>query len=137
MATKKLKKFKTLEECQIELGIKLGLKPSVSKLPKKYRAALIADFNLTIICEAHNKVNNEGKIWEPNFNDTNEPKYSMLPWIKASEEQPSGFGFSDSHYAYSLAGTFCGSRHLLKYSELAIHILDQFPDVCKDHFLLK
>lgn len=111
MATKKLKKFKTLEECQIELGIKLGLKPSVSKLPKKYRAALIADFNLTIICEAHNKVNNEGKIWEPNFNDTNEPKYSMLPWIKASEEQPSGFGFSR---------LYCGRSITLRVAALAI-----------------
>lgn len=130
-------KLDSLEECQKELGITPGTKPEVSHLPEKYRKSSIADFYLTIICEAHNKVNNGGKIWEPNFNDTNQPKYSMWPLIDANKKHPTGFGFSYSGYVSSRAYSACGSRHLLLSPELAIHILDQFPEVCKAHFLLK
>ena len=126
-----LKKFKTYKECEKAVGLTPGILPDVSMLPEKYRKSLIADFQTTIITEAHN----EG--WEPDFNNHNQPKYSVWPEIDADEKVPSGFGFSHSVFAYSDAYTAVGSRHLLKSYELAMHVQKQFPEIYKAHILLK
>ncbi len=125
------KKLKTYEECEAAVGLTPGTLPDVSMLPEEYRKSLIADFQLSIICKAHN----DG--WEPNFNDDDEWKYNMAPFIDANEEHPTGFGFSLSYCDSWFAYADCGSRHLLKSRELAIYIQDQFPEICKAHFLLK
>jgi len=126
-----MKKFKTYEECEIAVGLTPGTLPDVSMLPEEYKKSQIADFKIAIICKAHN----DG--WEPNFNDYDEYKYNMCPRIAATDECPSGVGFSVSACDYWRTRTGCGSRHLLKSSELAMYIQEQFPEICKDHFLLK
>ncbi|MCE9538716.1 MAG: hypothetical protein K8R85_05815 [Bacteroidetes bacterium] len=125
------KKFDNYEDCEKAVGLTPGTLPDVSMLPEKYRKSLIGDFQATIVTEAHN----DG--WEPDFSNKNQPKYSVWPEIKADKKRPTGFGFSSSGYADSFTVTFVGSRHLLKSPELAIHVLEQFPEIYQAHLLLK
>lgn len=124
-------RFKTYEDCEKAVGLTPGTLPDVSMLPEKYRKALIADFQATIITEAHN----EG--WEPDFTDQDQFKYSVWPEIEADSDRPSGFGFSYSDYVHSFTLTAVGSRHLLKSSALAMYVQQQFPEIYKKHLLLK
>lgn len=124
------KKFKTYQECEKAVGLTPGTLPDVSGLPEKYRKSLIADFQVTVITEAHN----DG--WEPDFNERNY-KYSVWPEIEADKDRPTGFGFSHSLYVLSSTDTCIGSRHLLKSSKLAMYVQKQFPEIYKAHLLLK
>jgi len=125
------KLYDTYEECEKKAGLIPGTLPNVEGLPEKYRKSQVADFMLAVVCEAHN----DG--WEPNFNDTDEYKYSMWPTVDANEQQPTGFGLSYPGCDLWTSRTDCGSRHLLKSRTIAIHIQKQFPEICKNHFLFK
>lgn len=70
---------------------------------------------LTIIAKALN----EG--WEPNWEDSNEPKY--VPYF---DNYKSGFGFSCSYYGSWRAHAGCGSRLCFKTRELAEYAAKQF-----------
>lgn len=125
------KRFETYEDCEKAVGLTPGTLPDVSMLPAKYRKSLIADFQATIVTEAHN----EG--WEPDFTNHNQAKYSVWPEIKADKKRPTGFGFSYSGYVSSYSCAAVGSRHLLKSRELALYVQVQFADIYKSHLLLK
>lgn len=109
--------------------------PIVDHLPEKFQNWLINTYKMGIITEAINTDEN-GVIWLPNYNDSNQRKYEALFWIKATKDKPSGVGFSVSTYANWHTGTFCGSRlvfesldklkHAQKYFEnefIEIHII--------------
>jgi hypothetical protein len=70
------------------------------------------------------KVINEG--WSPNWEDTNEKKW--YPWFKVS----SGFGFSDSDYFCTSAGTNVGSRLCFSSEEKSDYVAQQFIDLYKE-----
>ena len=105
--------------------------PDVSALPKKYQAALIAHFKLVIITEALN----EG--WTPNWNDSNQFKYSPYFRVNASKDKPAGFGFSGTDYDGWLARTSVGSRLCFKSSELALYAAKQFEKLYIEYFLIQ
>ncbi len=125
---KKLTKYK---DCEKAVGLKPGLLPIVSHLPKKYQKALIADFKRTIITEAHNEE------WIPDFTDYSQYKYSPWPKVLADKKRRTGFGLSYGVYVITYTRTHVGSRHLLKSSELSKHLFETFPKIFKDHLLLK
>lgn len=88
---------------------KLGLdpatcRPDVSTVPEKYQRAITATFEMYIICEA----SREGK--EPDWNDSNERKWT--PWfdMEVDENNPSGFRFDGSYYGYTDTYSAGGSR---------------------------
>lgn len=126
-----MKKFNTYKACEKAVGLKSGLLPDVSMLPKEFQKSIIADFKYAVIAKAHND------DWEPDFTDYNQPKYFIWPDILADKKRPTGFGLSCYDYDFTASPASVGSRHLLKSRELCKHVFDTFPEILKDHYLLK
>jgi hypothetical protein len=117
-ATKKIvpdKKF--ISACKY-LGISPKL-PDVSMLPKRDQLSLVSYYQITKIIEMENKKNNN---WQPNWNDSNQSKYSVWQQVQADEKRPAGFGFSFTHYDYWLTAAAVGSRLLVGNSETALRL---------------
>jgi hypothetical protein len=127
-----MKKIKTFADACMALKLDPKKLPDVSMLPVIHQKAIISMYKLTIIVEALN----EG--WKPNWNDSNEAKYSTWFEIKADKKRPSGFGFSGTYYDswYTNSHTDCGSRLCFKSSELALYAGKQFASEYKDLFLI-
>lgn len=104
--------------------------PDVSMLPKKHQKSFIAYFKLIIIAQAIN----EG--WEPDWNNSNEYKYT--PWfeVKADKKRPAGFGFSAAGYGTWRTFTAVGSRLCFKSRELALYAGKTFTDIYIDYLLI-
>lgn len=110
--------------------------PVVSMLPEKYQAWLIANYKLAIITQAINTDEN-GKVWEPNYNDTDQWKYFPYFWVKASEEKPAGFAFSDSGYVNAYTYADLGSRLCFDTSEKVQHVQKHFEELYLDLLLIR
>lgn len=95
------------------LKIKPAL-PVIKDLPEKHQAYVIADYKLVTITEAINLDPKTKKLWQPNYNDSNESKYEPRFWIKTDKKRPSGFGFSGSFYDHWFTSSFVGSRLCFK-----------------------
>lgn len=110
------------------------LLPEVSMLDTKFQKYILATYKLSIIAEA---LNHEaaGKPWLPNWNDSS---YKYFPWfeIDASEENPSGVGFSDTGYVNWVTITSVGSRLCFLSRELALYAGEQFAELYKDFILI-
>lgn len=125
-----MKKIKTFADACKKLGLDPQKLPEVSLLPEKHQKSIIAFFKLIIIVEA---INNG---WTPNWNDHNQWKYYAWFYVKASEEQPAGSGFSLSCYGCSYTVTDVGSRLCFETSEQANYAAKQFEDLYQDYLLL-
>jgi hypothetical protein len=123
-------KIKSFEDACAALGLDPSKLPIVDALPEKHQKAIVANYKLIIVAEALN----EG--WEPNWNNYSEWKY--FPWfeVDASEEVPSGVGFSDSSYGGSASDAALGSRLCYRSSELALYAGEQFNELYKEAFLI-
>jgi hypothetical protein len=112
------------------LKLKTACLPNVDAFPKEHQQALLVHAQLVIIAQALNAG------WKPDWNDNNQWKF--YPWfqIQASEDKPSGFGFSFTFYVYRGSGTSVGSRLCFKSRSLAIYAGKQFAELYKQYFLL-
>lgn len=110
--------------------------PEVSMLPVKFQNWLINTYKMGIITEAIN-TKEDGKIWIPNWNDSNQWKY--FPWfeIKATKSKPSGVGFSDSDYDFWHSNSYVGSRLCFETREQVYHVQEHFKDIFIEMFLIK
>ena|ERR1700741_2026603 len=124
-----MKKFKTVEECFIALGLDPNALPNVSMLPEKHQQAIINHYKLIIVCEAHN----EG--WIPDWTNHNQVKY--YPWFVVNKDanKPSGGGLASYDYDSWRTGTDVGSRLCLSSSELAEYVGETFLDLYDGYFL--
>lgn len=75
------------------------------------------------------KAVNDG--WIPDWSNSDQYKY--YPWF---EVLPSGLGFSDADYYYSLTITYVGSRLCFETREKAEFVGTQFIDLYEDFLLL-
>ena len=82
--------------------------PDVSKLSKEEGEHLINSLKLNRVIKAVN-LNPDGTPWRPDYRG-NSRNYEMGFGIEATEDKPSGVGFSRSGYDVWASGTFCGSR---------------------------
>jgi hypothetical protein len=121
------------EACKV-LSISDSL-PDVSLLPEKHQKALISHYQLIIITQALN-FQDAGKEWEPNWNNWNQLKYYAWFEVKASEEKPSGFGFSGSYCTRTSTYAGVGSRLCFKTRELAQYAAKTFIQLYQDYFLI-
>lgn len=126
MNFKNIKSFS--DACKV-LGLSEETLPEVSMLPEKHRKSIIAFYKLVTIIEA---INNG---WAPNWNDDAQWKYYAYFGVEASEENPSGSGFSFSYYHISSYGTIVGSRLCVDSREKAEYLGEQFQDLYKDYLL--
>lgn len=125
-------KIKTFENACKALKIDSAVAlPDVSGFPEHHQVALIAHAKLILIAEALN----EG--WRPDWNDTDQVKYT--PWfkVKADKKRPSGFGLSCDAYAYWYSLTSVGSRLCFKSEELAEYAAKQFIKIYEEYYLFK
>lgn len=104
--------------------------PDVSMLPKKHQKSIIAFFKLIIVIEALN----EG--WTPDWNDRSQWKYYAWFRVKASDQKPSGVGFSGSDYDGTGTHASVGSRLCLKSPDLALHAGKYFEQLYIDYLLI-
>lgn len=118
--------------CKIK-GISEKLPFAVSKIPKAMRDYMAAAYKLPIIIN----LLNEG--WKPNWNDSNEYKYSIWWKVQADGKRTSGFGLAFGGYDYWATGTAVGSRLSFKTRELAEYVGKQkeFIKLFQDLYLFK
>ena len=130
-------KIKTFEDACTLLNYPTSLPSDLGNVfPEKHIKAIIADYQLGIITEALNMEANDGNPWEPNWNDWDERKYYPWPTVEASNERPSGSGFSGRGCVCDSSGTGVGSRHCFKTRELVYYAFEQFNDLYQAKLLL-
>ncbi len=125
-----MKKFKTADECFkfLKLDIKKNI-PDVSNCPEKDKAAIIADYTLKKVIEAHCQANGN---WKPDWKDYSQWKY--YPWFMANT---SGSGLSYFAFDFSRTSAYVGSRLCLPSSELAEYVGKTFIKLYEQTFLIK
>jgi len=123
------------EACKIHGNDPTAL-PIVNHLPVKFQNWLISSFKLGIITEAINTDEN-GKIWIPDYSNTNQRKY--FPWfeVKSTKDKPSGFGFSRSDFGDWRTLTHIGSRLCFDTSDKVYHIEKHFEQLFIDFHLIQ
>ncbi len=102
--------------------------------PEDLRGNMIGNALMLIVAKSINQLDNN---YVPNWNDHNEWKY--WPWFKiqASNQIPSGFGFSDTSYASTYARAYCGSRLCFRTSEIALYVAKTFIEIYKQIILIQ
>ncbi len=105
--------------------------PDLSMIPVRDQKALLAHYKLMIIIRAKN----EG--WEPDWNDTDQPKYFNWPDVDANDDTPSGSGLSSPLCVDTGSCTVVGSRLSFKTGELALETFNQFKELYEEYFILK
>lgn len=122
-------RVKTFEDACKVVGIENDAKFTLntdSEYLGKHLNSVAAYTKLIIIAAALN----EG--WEPDFSDSNQPKY--YPWLKWD---PAGSGFSFSDFSYGRTHTAVGARLCFKSRELAEYAAKQFKDIYNEFLTLK
>ena len=101
--------------------------PDFSCMPEMDNKAMIAHAKIVIIVRAANQIDNQGKIWEPDWDNSSEYKYQPYFYYGSS-----GFSYYDCANWHSR--TTVGSRLAFRNREVAIHITTQFLDLYKEYF---
>lgn len=122
-----MKKIKTFAAACKAIGIAATL-PDVSAIPADQQKAILAHYQLVIIAKALNGG------WQPDWNNTDQPKY--FPWfeVEASAKKTGGSGLSYFRY---YASSNVGSRLCFQNWELAKYAGTQFRKLYEDYFLIR
>ncbi len=130
------KKIKTYEDaCKVNKQDPKQL-PDVTGLPEHEAKDVITTLMLKRVIRALNTNQKTGKVWEPNWNDRDEVKYSPWVEVKASEDKPGGFGFSRSGYVTWYTLTIAGSRLCLDSSDKVYHLFKHFNELMVEYYLI-
>jgi hypothetical protein len=110
-------------------------KISIADIPKRFHKWLITAFKLAVFIEAINTDEN-GKLWQPDYKDSNQLKYEIWWKIKADKNKPSGFGLS--YYGYDSWSTFSDvpARLCLRSNDCAKFVGKLLPDIFTDFQLI-
>lgn len=122
------KQIKTWEAACKKLGINTKKLPSVSQIPEEFRNWIINTYKIGIIIKALN-TDEQGNTWEPDWNDSNQPKYNAWFGIKATKKNPAGVGFSRSDYDRWFSRTHVGSRLCFQSSDRVEHAQKYFKKI--------
>ena len=130
------KEIKTWKDaCKVH-GINPTELPIVTNLPKKFQKWIIATYKMGVIVEAIN-TNEKGKVWIPNWNDSNQSKYTAWFQIKATKSEISGVGFSSSFYVYWYSDSCVGSRLCFENRDQVSHVQKYFEDIFIEMLLIQ
>jgi hypothetical protein len=123
----------SVEECYKVRGlVREDVLPDVSKFPERHRNAVIATCDLFIVHEAFNLDPETGKLYEPDWNDDDEQKWSSWWDMEVDKNNPSGFRFYGS--ACDLVRTLSagGSRLCSREDDINTFISKHFTPQFKD-----
>lgn len=125
---KKIEKLKTFEDaCKIENLDSTKVIPNFSCYPEADRKALEAHAKLLIIVKAANRIDNKNKEWIPNWENSNEYKYTPYFYIVDGSS-----GFRYDGYDNWATYTFVGSRLCFRTKEHMLDATSKFPEVYKN-----
>lgn len=110
--------------------------PDVSMLSPEEADDVITTIKVKRIIRALNTDAKTGKVWEPDWNDHNQYKYSPWVEVEASDEKPGGFGFSYSYYGNWRTYPVAGSRLCMDTSDKVLHLLKHFTDLLVKFYLI-
>jgi len=108
--------------------------PEVSMVDEEYRNKIIAHHQRMILTEAINYEANGHKKWIPDYTNGS-LKYEVWVWIKADENNKSGFGFAAPLTFYDRTRTYSGSRLSFFSEKAAYYYINQFEDNLKADML--
>lgn len=122
----KLKELKTFEDaCKVEgLDAEKVINADLSAFPEQDREPMRALSKLMIIARAANRLANDDKEWQPNWDDSDEEKY--YPWFDMRGGS-SGFRFHVFVPWYSFS--YVGSRLCFISYEVAEYVAEQFREI--------
>ncbi len=130
---KKYTDLKTFEDaCKYLQLDEVKVIPDFIFYPEKDREAMIAHAKLIIICKAANQLDNNGKEYNPNWEDYSEYKY--YPWFDM-DDSSSASRFSFNVCGNWVSGSAVGSRLCFISRELAEYIGKQFIGLYKSYFV--
>lgn len=128
----KIEELKSLEDaCKVLCLDAEKVMPDFSMFPERDRAAMTAHAALVIITRAANKIDNNGKEWEPDWDNGKWDKYYNWFWMNGGS---SGFRFRVCDDWYSDSNV--GSRLCFKSKEVAEYVANQFSALYKDYFVM-
>lgn len=110
--------------------------PDVSMLSADEAKDVITTLKVKRIVRALNTDQETGKVWEPNWNDRSQYKYSPWVEVEASSEKPGGFGFSVSYFVLWLTDASAGSRLCMDESAKVMHLHEYFKDLLIEYYLI-
>lgn len=114
-----------------------GKLPDVSGLPEWEAQDIINSTLLKRVVRAFNTDQETGKVWEPNWNDWDQPKWQLWPDIDANDEHPEGVGFSHSGYDFWYSNSVAGSRLCLRTKKDAQDLYKYFTPLLIKCYLIQ
>lgn len=109
-------------------------KIDVSKIRVRDQKAFMSLFELTVIIEANNFINNQFTVDWANWNQY---KYSVWADVVEDKKKPSGFGLSCGGFDRTHSGTFVGVRLISGAREQSKYIFEDFKEKYEDWFLIQ
>lgn len=106
-------------------GIDILKMPGLSKIPKRFRLWLEWLYKMAVVAEAFNSDDN-GKVWIPNYNDSNEEKYEIWWHVKADSKHTSGSGLSYDDFVFWCACSNVPARLCFLNRDTAIFVGKHF-----------
>lgn len=105
--------------------------PTFEFYPEQDRKAMISHAKLVIIARAANKIENDGKEWIADYNDSSQIKYE--PWFITTKNEDGSSGFRYHGCGIWCTGTGVGSRLCFISGELCKYIATTFIDLYKEY----
>lgn len=105
--------------------------PDVSNVPERFRKMPVALTKALIICEAAN-VNADGKVWVPDWNDSDEEKWTCWYDMEVDENNPTGFRFYASRYANTHSDSGAGSGLCFRTEEDAEYHFKEHAEIFRE-----
>jgi hypothetical protein len=128
-----MKKVKDYQHaCEI-LGLDPESRPDNSRIRERDRKAFDSLFELTIIIEAKNKLDEFVLDWKEG---NNQRKYSPWAWVEDDETKVSGSRLAYDGYGGTHSSTGVGSRLVLGSEESAKYIFEEHILKYEDWFLI-
>lgn len=129
---KNLNQLKTfVGACKVEGLDPKKVIPDFKGFPAKERKAMIAHAKLVIIARAANRLANDGKQWEPDWNNGQWDKWYPWFWMNGGSS-----GFRLNGYGVWVSASDVGSRLCFKSREVAEHVQKTFFKLYKDYFVM-
>ena len=120
-------RVQTIEDAFKIRGLNPAHLPGLDNIPKEFHRMITRGYELMIVIN----VLNEGWVADP----TNRNEYRHTPWVEivVDKSKPSGFGFSGTVYNGWCTRTTVAARLSLRNSELAMFVINQFPDLLAEY----